>query len=703
MSRTPVSGSKTTIRKPKATPVTAKKISSTDTEVTGDPDRKIGNSSAALPRQEQRKDSPEDDQPTAKSSNNGFDFDFNSTMDDEDPFNQLPKGGEAVIKRRVANARSDGNMNIANMGLEEIPGSVMSMYEFDPNSDFAWGETVDLTKFNAADNKIVALPDDLFPDIDPPTDFDDDEVKGPQFGGLEKLDLHGNLLKQIPLGLRKLGFLTSLNLSRNPLGDECFDTISQIASLKELKLAENNLEGELPSSISHLENLEVLDLHGNKISSLPVSVHALASLRICNLTGNRLESAQLEAFEKTPLVELYLANNKLAGTFFTGEEGFTRLQLLDLSGNSLTAFSDGDVALPALCNLNISQNRISSLPDISTWTSLLSLQAGENKLSELPPGFSTLKSLKHANFDGNDIKNIDPTIGLMEKLETFSIAQNPLGQKKFLSMSTEDLKRSLLARIQPTEDEDATGTETLNGAEDGTAGMVPAANNSIWTVKPNGILDLSSHSLSTLDTSAFTPIATTIRQLLLRQNILTTIPAPLTLATSLTTLDLSSNHLTAALFPSPTHLPHLRTLHLSANRIPSLTPLTTTLTAPNLDLLDLTNNRLTGSLPALRASFPALTTLLAADNGIEIVTADALRGLTAVNLSNNSIGRLEPEIGLLAGAGLKGLEVGGNRFRVPGHAVLCKGSEAVLRWLRDKVPKDESVEEVGDGDDDGGF
>jgi len=88
------------------------------------------------------------------------------------------------------------------------------MYNFDAINGYggSWAETVDLTRFVAADNELEYLGDDIFPDIDPLELLDHDDSKGSQFGGLETLDLHGNLLKALPLGLRRLNLLTTLNL-----------------------------------------------------------------------------------------------------------------------------------------------------------------------------------------------------------------------------------------------------------------------------------------------------------------------------------------------------------------------------------------------------------------------------------------------------------------------------------------------------------
>jgi hypothetical protein len=58
-----------------------------------------------------------------------------------------------------------------------------------------------------------------------------------------------------------------------------------------------------------------------------------------------------------------------------------------------------------------------------------------------------------------------------------------------------------------------------------------------------------------------------------------------------------------------------------------------------------------------------------------------------VNLANNDIERLEPQIGTLADT-LTSLNVEGNKFRVPSYHVLQKGTESVLAWLRDRIPRE---------------
>lgn len=131
----------------------------------------------------------------------------------EDPFNQGPQG-QSALAQRIDGARRDGRLNITALDLKKIPEEVLQMYDAEAMeaSTVAWSETIDLVRLNAADNSIEELPDDIFPDMTPEELSTQNDAKGNQFGGLESLDLHGNLLADMPLGLRRLGRLTKLDL-----------------------------------------------------------------------------------------------------------------------------------------------------------------------------------------------------------------------------------------------------------------------------------------------------------------------------------------------------------------------------------------------------------------------------------------------------------------------------------------------------------
>lgn len=140
-------------------------------------------------------------------------FDFGLS---DDPFNlnRDANSTSKIVKSRVTAARTSGRLNIAALSLKEIPREVLDMYSLESigKYDGSWAESVDLTRFVAADNELEMIDESVFPDVDPEELAEDEVAQGSIFAGLETLDLHGNVLISLPAGLRRLTLLTSLNL-----------------------------------------------------------------------------------------------------------------------------------------------------------------------------------------------------------------------------------------------------------------------------------------------------------------------------------------------------------------------------------------------------------------------------------------------------------------------------------------------------------
>lgn len=661
-------------------------------------------------------------------SDDGFDF----GMTQADPFNQ--RRGDSprikVLKNRVAAGRTSGRLNIAALELKEIPMEVMKMYDLESIGTFdgSWAESVDLTRFIAADNELEELDEFIFPDTSPDT-FDEVQAsQGNIFGGLETLDLHGNLLVGVPLGMRRLTCLTSLNLSSNRLTNNSLDTISQISSLRDLKLANNLFFGPLNSNLANLTELEILDVHGNNISALPNKIESMTRLRILNLSENSFESLPFDDLATLPLTELSVRRNKLKGTLIEEPiESFPQLHTLDASANQLTRLVPlgSSIQLPVMHSLSLSMNRMQGLPDMTSWTNLLTLTVDENSISSIPNSFLGLEKLRHADFSSNDIKMIPPEISRMENLSMIRLSGNPLRDKKFLSITTEELKEVLAGRLEPpppyqepltqvgimdmigdtkkvaqVEDRpplpttDATGNIGHGDEDSSLRSRSHTLSNQSWPVKPGGLLDRSRTESSSLHPVVSSQVAAEhqVRQVFLNHNLFSCFPNSLSFfASTLNTLAISNNQLVGETYlTEDIELPVLKELNLSSNHITGLGPLTKFLHAPKLEKVDLSVNRLNALPLDLKEAFPCLSVLLVANNHIVDLEADMIKGLKIVDVSNNDIAHLSPRIGLLGGpGGLERFEVMGNRFRVPRWNVLDRGTDATLRWLRGRVPVSE--------------
>lgn len=688
----------------------------------------------------------------------GMDF---GIEDHPDPFGQN-KGdvGTKVLQQRIAAGRTTGRLNIAALGLKEMPAEVLEMYNLSSmgSGGGSWAESVDLTRLVAADNEFETLDDVLFPDAIPDSfDMDDDDDAPPNiFGGLETMDLHGNKLAAVPIGFRRLTQLTSLNLSKNNLDNNCLQILSQMTALRDLKLASNNLSGPLNAAISLLDGLEVLDLHDNKLTRLPEDMHKMSRLRILDLSENSFETISFAALAGLPLSQLVLKKNRLSGTLIEDPiDSMRTLQTLDVSCNQIKYLmpSSTIVSFPVLHTLVASMNRLQELPDMSSWSSLLTLTLDENGIGAIPDSFMTLSKLRQVDFSGNDIRVVPPELSRMDSLSMIRLSGNPLRDKKFVTATTDELKEILAGRLEPpppyqeqgehvvgimgklaeedkmqrtrrhiidddsksdAEDDFTTPptsrphspsrdrSQTMDSVQ--TQFHMPVLED--WQVRAGGMLDRSRTGSSTLDAAkcAEANVKQPVKQLLLHHNLFSAFPESLEIfARTLTSLSLASNQVAGDNYLNqPLELPALRDLNLTSNRITSLEPLMQFLDAPSLETIDISTNRVVELPLGLLDKFPRLRVLLASNNQVSELHPASIRGLKIVELSNNEIGQLDPMIGLLGGSGgLERLEVTGNRFKVPRWNILEQGTHATLHWLRGRVPEEEMERwREANGDDD---
>lgn len=515
-----------------------------------------------------------------------------------------------------------------------------------------------------------------------------------------------------------------------------------MTALRDLKLGSNNLSGPLNAAISLLDGLEVLDLHDNKLSCLPDDMHKMSRLRLLDLGENCFETIPFGALADLPLSQLVLKKNKLSGTLIEDPiDAMRSLQTLDISCNQIKYLmpSTTIINFPVLHTLSASMNRLQELPDMSSWSSLLTLSVDENGIGAIPESFMSLTKLRQADFSGNDIRVVPPELSRMDNLSMIRLSGNPLRDKKFVTATTDELKEILAIRLEPPppyqeQGDNVTGVmgkladgnktheatrhiidddSKSDGEDDFTTPPTsrpqsPSRSRSQtmdsvqtqfhmpvledWQVRAGGVLDRSRTGSSVLDAERCNDAneRQTVRQVQLHHNLFTTLPENLAIfAGSLTSLSVANNQLAGANYlEQALELPVLKELNLTANRITSLEPLLQFLDAPCLERIDISANRLTELPLNLKEKFPRLSVLLASNNQISELRPAAMKGLKTVEVGSNDIGQLDPMIGLLGGnGGLERLEVTGNRFKVPRWNILEQGTHATLRWLRGRVPE----------------
>jgi Leucine-rich repeat (LRR) protein len=179
-------------------------------------------------------------------------------------------------------------------------------------------------------------------------------------------------------------------------GITCFSEGDNVGHIKKISLPENNLVGDVPSSIFNLEYLESLELNGNEIT---LSLEAIGNAQsLTELYLSETPVTSLTGVSDSKLVYLHLTSCNMTGTVPSELFKVTTLHGLYLNYNFFEGTLSTEVGkLTDLREFYLFNNDISgSLPsEIGMLSHINVLGLGENKLTgELPTELSLLTSLK---------------------------------------------------------------------------------------------------------------------------------------------------------------------------------------------------------------------------------------------------------------------------------------------------------------------
>ncbi|GLT38710.1 hypothetical protein SLA2020_129400 [Shorea laevis] len=158
------------------------------------------------------------------------------------------------------------------------------------------------------------------------------------------------------LVLRSNQFHGSISTSENNLTGEIHSSLCNISSLRVLDLAKNSLEGEIPECLGMFSQLSVMDLRMNKfLGRIPNSFVNNTWLRTLNLNSNQLEGILPSSLVNCQWLEvLDVGNNYLNDTFPHWLDVLPRLQVLILQSNRFHgSINNSMIALPSFSKLRI--------------------------------------------------------------------------------------------------------------------------------------------------------------------------------------------------------------------------------------------------------------------------------------------------------------------------------------------------------------
>lgn len=111
----------------------------------------------------------------------------------------------------------------------------------------------------------------------------------------------------------------------------------------------------------------------------------------------------------------------------TGIDKLTSLTNLDLHNNRITSLPDSIGSLSGLTELHLYSNQLTSLPDsIGNLTSLIGLYLFNNQITSLPNTIGNLSSLTNLNLYNNKLTNLPDSIGNLSSLTGLYVYNNKL-------------------------------------------------------------------------------------------------------------------------------------------------------------------------------------------------------------------------------------------------------------------------------------
>ncbi|KAJ3446246.1 hypothetical protein M0812_08783 [Anaeramoeba flamelloides] len=239
------------------------------------------------------------------------------------------------------------------------------------------------------------------------------------FEYLEKIDFESNAIKEIKINNNnnnnnnnnkkkkeiKLKFLKTLNISKNDIQYLDDNIFLKLFHLEKLILHHNNLK-ELPVSIGKLTNLKLLFLRSNLLTRLPNEIGSCASLQTLSLAQNQLFQLPDELGNLVSLRKLLLEDNNLK-ELPNSLNKLEKLEILNLSLNNFHTFPKAVCQITQLRSLQLAHNKINYVPnEIIKLQRLIELDINCNRIVFFPRSFGYFENLQIISLAGNRITRI---------------------------------------------------------------------------------------------------------------------------------------------------------------------------------------------------------------------------------------------------------------------------------------------------------
>ncbi|XP_034113488.1 leucine-rich repeat-containing protein 40 isoform X1 [Drosophila albomicans] len=570
-------------------------------------------------------------------------------------------------------------LDASNNNIKSLPGGI--------------GFLVRLTALLLPNNHIKELPPDIV-----------------NMRSLQKLDLMKNDLVALPEDMGLLRKLQCLYVQHNDIKE--LPSFEGNESLNELH-ASNNFIEQVPKDLcANLPHLKIFDLRDNKISEIPDEVHLLRNLTRLDVTNNSIHQLPVALAHLAHLVSLQVEGNPIksirrdiiqCGTTRILKTLQERAQAKDRQGGGAEAqtcpaavecqaqseLPAGNVdnyrhhqhVAPVQANYNIEcQRQFQS----QYFMQMQQQEEQQLPLQQQPPqcpvyyGQFTHQA-EHLNSQASQFQFDPQAAQFNSQVTQFNPYSQMPGCGPYMPEQPNQLNyrqsyahsQLLPPHILPQREPNYSAcavqsrwvyklrhTRTLAVNLEGLT-QVPDQVFEVAAAENVHVVDFARNQLKQLP-NGLQLMSKLVTELVLSQNAIVVVQPFISQFTRISYLNLSNNLLT--------DLPHefgvLNTLRE----------------------LNIGNNRLT-FIPKALYELQGLEILLANDNHITALNVAGLENMGRLNtldLRNNDIESIPAILGNLTN--IKHLELIGNPFRQPRHQILMKGTDAIMSYLRDRIP-----------------
>ncbi|KAK6633229.1 hypothetical protein RUM44_003830 [Polyplax serrata] len=564
-------------------------------------------------------------------------------------------------------------------------------------------------KLNLSDKHLVLWPEEILKlgvvhsdnnEIDLEGKISDDNYKWWELEPLKYLDLSSNNIKKIPNQINQLDGLTTLLLQQNVVESLPLE-LGHLRNLVKLDLGYNKLH-KIPSELSSLKELRTLNLSHNVFKKFPEVIYDLVMLNSLDISSNIIEIMEPGIGFLTRVVDLNISHNKLS-SIPNDITSCKALKDLNMSNNRLTS-----TGLPELINMQniekiqLQYNCLTLLPvitgcselkeihlgfneiqevtieELSTLSHLQVINLRNNMLQKLPKEVSCLQNLVRLDLSNNNLKELPATLSLLPHLESLLVEGNSLrsirrdilhgGTTRLINhlkqlLPAEELEKNFNAQFPCTAVNEFPDRYTMRCSR-----AVNLACKDLCSIPdkvfeeavavPCTIVDLSKNKLPVVPSGVWL-LYKTLTDLNLANNQLKEIPFEIKNCANLRYLNVANNQL-KTLPDELGNCTRIRELNISCNSIQEIPESVYQLLA--VEILNFSDNKITS---------------LDAEKMLQ------LKFLANLDLTNNNLTNVPPLIGNMKQLRSFGLD--GNGLRALRPAILAKGTEAVLAWLRNKI------------------